>query len=357
MQFNITASAGFHEWLESENVSLAISTYQAGKLILIGRQDLAQPRLGVFERTFNRCTGLWSDGQTMWISSRSQLWRLENVSTQIDEDGFDRLFVPRIGYTTGDIDIHDIAVDDQKRPIFVNTLFNCLATTSDRFNFAPIWKPEFISKLVAEDRCHLNGLAMRNGQPGYVSACGQSDVVDGWRDGRRDGGCVIDVESNQIVANELTMPHSPRWYRDQLWILNSGEGYFGFIDLASGKFERVAFCPGYSRGMTFIGDYVVIGLSRPRKDEESFQNLALDDELKKRNAVSRCGVQIIDLGTGNIVEWLLIDGGLVSELYDVIVLPDVVRPKAYGFKTDEIHHNVWFESEGKVLSWSADDNS
>ena len=109
--------------------------------------------------------------------------------------------------------------------------------------------------------------------------------------------------------------------------------------------------------MTFIGDYVVIGLSRPRKDEESFQNLALDDELKKRNAVSRCGVQIIDLGTGNIVEWLLIDGGLVSELYDVIVLPDVVRPKAYGFKTDEIHHNVWFESEGKVLSWSADDNS
>ena len=343
--------AGIYEWLAGQGVSLAMTTYQAGKLLLVGRQP--QPRLGIFERTFNRCMGLWSDGQTMWMSSRYQLWRLENVSRQLDSKGFDRLFVPQVGYTTGDIDIHDVAVDEQGRPVFVNTLFNCLATTSERLSFTPLWKPPFISKLAAEDRCHLNGLAMQDGKPRFVTACSQSDVVDGWRDRRHQGGCVIDVDSGEIVASGLSMPHSPRWYRDRLWLLNSGEGYLGHIDLDSGQFERVAFCPGYGRGLSFVGDYAIVGLSRPKDDEQSFKGLPLDDELAKRDADARCGIQVVDLNSGDVVEWLRIEGGLIDELYDVVVLPGVVRPKALGFKTNEIQRSVWFENEGEVISWSA----
>jgi uncharacterized protein (TIGR03032 family) len=203
--------------MAEQQLSLAFTTYQAGKLFLLGLQP--DGRLSVFERTFNRCLGLWTDGQTMWMSSLYQLWRFENVMEPGQTaSGYDRLYVPQVGYTTGDLDIHDVAVESSGRVVFVNTLFGCLATLSDTHSFVPLWKPPFISKLAAEDRCHLNGLALENGKAKYVTAVSQSDVADGWRDRRHDGGCVIDVESNEIIAKGLSMPHSPRVYRDKLYL-------------------------------------------------------------------------------------------------------------------------------------------
>ncbi|MBI1374809.1 MAG: TIGR03032 family protein [Phycisphaera sp.] len=353
-RLEVIASRGFYDWLGAESVSLAVTTYQAGKLLLIGRQD--NGRLGVFERTFNRCMGLWGNGQTLWMTSRFQLWRFENVWAEgVSHGGFDRLYVPQAGYTTGDIDVHDIAPDADGRPVFISTLFGCIATTHPRFSFDPLWRPPFVSKISAEDRCHLNGLAMCDGRPAYVTVCAQSDVVDGWRDHRRDGGCVIDVESGEIVATGFSMPHSPRLYRDKLWLIDSGNGYFGYVDTQTGQFERVAFCPGYGRGLAFFGDYAVVGLSRPRHEEASFQGLALDDELSKRKAQARCGLQVIDLKTGDASQWLRIEGGLIEELYDVVILPGVSRPKALGFKTDEIQRQVWFDDSGEVSSWTGTD--
>ena len=181
-------------------------------------------------------------------------------------NGFDRLYVPKVGYVTGDLDIHDVAVEADGRAVFVNTLFGCLATISDRHSFVPLWKPPFLSKLAAEDRCHLNGLAMEAGRAAYVTSVSQSDVADGWRDRRRDGGCVIDVRTNQIIVSGLSMPHSPRVYRNQLWLLDSGTGHFGRVDRDTGKFEPLTFCPGYLRGLSFIGDYAVVGLSQCREN-------------------------------------------------------------------------------------------
>jgi len=179
----------------------------------------------VFERTFNRCMGLWGDGQTLWMSSLYQLWHFENVLTPGEQyNGHDRLYVPRVGYTTGDLDIHDLAVDGGGRVVFLNTRFSCLATLSEKCSFTPLWRPPFISKLAAEDRCHLNGLALDEGQPRYVTAVSTSDVTDGWRDRRRDGGVVVDVRSNQVIASGLSMPHSPRVHQGRLWLLNSGTG-------------------------------------------------------------------------------------------------------------------------------------
>ena len=329
----LLASRHFPSWLHEQRVSLAFTTYQTGKLFLIGLQP--EGRLSVFERTFNRCLGLWGDGQTLWMSSLYQLWRFENAlpAGQV-ANGYDRVYVPRVGYVTGDLDIHDVALTSDDRVVFVNTLFGCLATLSDRHSFIPLWQPPFLSKLAAEDRCHLNGLALENGQPAYVTAVSQSDVADGWRQRRHDGGCVIDVRTNEILVSGLSMPHSPRVHRDQLWVLNSGTGQLGRIDRQARRFEPVCFCPGYLRGLSFVGDYAVVGLSQCRENR-TFQGLALDEELRQRDAEPHCGLCVIDLRTGDLVHWLWL-GGVVKELYDVVALPGVRRPSALGFKTDEI---------------------
>ena len=301
--------------------------------------------------------GLCVHGSTLYLSSLYQLWRFENVleAGQV-HNGYDCLYVPQVGYVTGDLDVHDVAVVDPPQPpfkrgeqeqdvrlggdmpIFVNTLFSCLATVSETHSFIPVWQPPFISKLAAEDRCHLNGLAMREGEPKYVTAVSQSDVTDGWRDKRRDGGCVVDVGRNEVILTGLSMPHSPRVYRDKLWLLNSGTGEFGFVDLNRGEFESVAFCPGYLRGLAFTGDFAIVGLSKPRENR-TFSGLALDEKLQIKQAEPRCGLFVIDLRTGDIVHWLRIEG-IVTELYDVAVLPGMRRPMAIGFKSDEIRRIV-----------------
>jgi len=332
--FDLTTSRQFSDWMGEQNLSLALTTYQAGKLFFLGRKP--DGKLAVFERSFNRCLGLCGNGQTLWLSSLYQLWRFENVLEpgQVVDKGHDRLYVPQAGYTTGDIDIHDIAVEDSGRVVFVNTLFGCLATFSETHSFVPLWKPPFIDRLAAEDRCHLNGLALENGKVKYVTAVSQSNVADGWRDRRQDGGCVIDVQTNDIVATGLSMPHSPRVYRDKLWVLNSGTGHFGFIDRDKGCFESVAFCPGYQRGLSFHGDYAIIGLSKQRENR-TFSGLDLDQNLEQAQVDPRCGLHVIDLRTGDAVHWVRIEG-VVSELYDVVTLPGIRQPEALGFRTDEI---------------------
>ncbi|EDX78098.1 conserved hypothetical protein TIGR03032 [Coleofasciculus chthonoplastes PCC 7420] len=341
----ITGSRQFTAWLAEQHLSLAFTTYQAGKVFFIGVQPTGQ--LSIFERTFERCMGLCVHGSTLYLSSLYQVWRFENVleAGQI-HNGYDCLYVPQVGYVTGDLDVHDVAVvapplksrAGGDYPIFVNTLFSCLATVSETHSFIPLWQPPFISKLAAEDRCHLNGLAMREGEPKYVTAVSQSDVADGWRDKRHDGGCVVDVGRNQVIVTGLSMPHSPRLYRDKLWLLNSGTGEFGYVDLSRGEFESVAFCPGYLRGLAFSGDFAVVGLSKPRENR-TFSGLALDERLESKQAEPRCGLFVIDLRSGDIVHWLRIEG-IVTELYDVAVLPGMRRPMAVGFKTDEIRRVV-----------------
>jgi uncharacterized protein (TIGR03032 family) len=328
----VSGSPQLADWLATQRVSLAFTTYQTGKLFMLGRQH---GRLTVFERTFNRCMGLWGDGQTLWLSTLWQLWRFENMLRPGEwYQEHDRLYVPKVGHTTGDLDIHDVAVDGTGRPVFVATHFGCLATLSERYSFAPLWRPPFLSKLAPEDRCHLNGLALADGRPRYVTLVSPSDVCDGWRDRRRDGGCVLEVPNGRVVVSGLSMPHSPRLYRGRLWLHNSGTGEFGSIDPAGGPFTPLTFCPGYLRGLAFSGDYAVVGLSRPRQDK-TFGGLALEEELARRRAEARCGLLVIDLRTGDVVHWLRIEG-MVRELYDVVVLGGVTRPMALGFKTDEI---------------------
>ena len=337
-RLELTGSRQFVSWLLEHQLSLSFSTYQAGKLFFVGLAD--QQQLSVFERTFTRCMGISLDPvtQALWVANLYQIWRFENaLKPGQDHQGYDRVYVPQVGFTTGDVDAHDIAVD-QQGPVFVNTLFSCLARPSERYSFEPFWLPSFISKLAAEDRCHLNGLALKGGLPAYVTCVSQTDANEGWREHRQTGGIVMDVQTNEIVADGLSMPHSPRWYRDRLWVLNSGEGEFGYLDLKTGQFEPIAFCPGYLRGLSFHGDFALVGLSRPRRNK-SFEGLSLQKKLEDKNVQPRCGLQVINLKTGDIVHELRIEG-VVEELYDVCVLPGVKRPMAIGFMKEEIRHTL-----------------
>lgn len=336
-QLELIGSRQFPSWLHEQGVSLGFTTYQSGKLFLIGMRP--DGRLSVFERTFNRCMGLFGDGQTLYMSTLYQMWRFENcLEPGVTHDGYDRVYVPRVAWTTGDVDAHDVGLDADGRIVFVNTLFSCLATVSERHSFVPLWQPPFVSKLAAEDRCHLNGLAFEAGRPAFVTAVSRGDAYEAWRDHRRDGGIVMDVRTNDVVAEGLSMPHSPRMHEGRLWLLHSGNGDFGYVDRERGCFEPVAFCPGYARGLAFVGDYAVVGLSRARENR-TFSGLALDDRLRQKNAEARCQLVVVDLKRGDIVHSLRIDG-LVSELYDVVVLPGVRRPCALGFKTDEIRRVI-----------------
>jgi len=337
-KFALTSSRHFPEWLAATGVSLAFTTYQAGKLFLLGvRPD---GRLSVFERTFARSMGLGvsADGSSLVLATQFQIHRFDNIlpAGQFSPDGFDAIYAPHAGWVTGDVDAHDVGFASDGRPLFVNTKFSCLAAVSDSHSFRPIWTPPFVSRLAPEDRCHLNGLALEEGRPRYVTAVSRSDASDGWRDRRADGGVVIDVERNEIVAEGLSMPHSPRLYDGRLWLLNSGAGEFGFIDPQSGRFEALAFCPGYARGLAFVGRHAVIGLSMPRENR-TFSGLPLDAALQARSTDPRSGLAIIDLDNGDMTGWVRIEG-IVRELYDVAVLPGVRRPSLIGFRTDEVRY-------------------
>lgn len=339
-KLDIKYSPNFGKWLQQHQYSLAFTTYQVGKILMLGANP--DGTVHISERSFPRCMGLAMKDNTIWMSSIFQVWRFENsLLPQQDFQGYDKVYIPQMAYTTGDLDIHDIIVGADNKPIFVNTLFNCLGTISDTHSFKPLWKPSFISKLTAEDRCHLNGLAGVNGQPKFVTCVGKSDVQGGWREQRHNGGLVIDVQNQQIICKGLSMPHSPRVYKGRLWVLNAGTGHFGYVNPKEKRFVPVTFCPGFLRGMTFIGDYAVVGMSKNRENK-TFEGLELDNNLNQRKLQPQCGLQVISLTTGKLVAEVKIEG-LIRELYDVMAMPNINRPLIIGTMKDDIKRMVSIE--------------
>lgn len=224
--------------------------------IIIGKVGSTDCGAHLHQSAMDKPMGIWvEDDNSFTLSAGYQIMRFKNglEPDQRVNQQFDACFVPRETYFTGELDAHDIGIDGNGRPIFINTRFNCLAATDPRHSFREVWRPPFISALVDEDRCHLNGLAMDNGEAAYVTAVSRSDTIDGWRDRRDNGGVVIDVRSNKIVCEGLSMPHSPRLHNGELWILNSGTGELGVVEGAAkgkGKFVPRVFCPGFARGLT-----------------------------------------------------------------------------------------------------------
>jgi uncharacterized protein (TIGR03032 family) len=333
----IVLSPGLAGWLLDQKVSLAFTSYQTGRLITVGVAP--DGRVSFNEQNYARAMGLHADGDGLYVASLFQIWRLKNMLRpgEFANRAHDRVFVPRLAHTTGYVDAHDLGVEPSGRIVFVSSLYSCLATVDDTFSFRPIWKPPFISQLAPEDRCHLNGLAMSGGAPRFVTALGRTDRPGGWREDRAGGGVLIDLVDDRIVTAGLSMPHSPRMSGNDLILLESGSGEIVRIAPATGERDTIAFCPGYLRGMAIVGNFALVGLSRPR--QAGFGELPLQAELERRRVTPWCGVAIVDLSRGAIVEFIRYESQ-VAELFDVGILPGIRNPVTIGPATEELLHAV-----------------
>ena len=327
------ASAGLANWLRQQAVSLAFSTYRANRLLFLGVDEQANPSLKLHERLFDRPMGLFVAGESIWMAARCQLWRLDNLlgPGQLHEGG-DRLYVPAASYTTGDVNAHELVLGPDGQPIFVNTAFSCLAGIAPGCSFAPTWQPPFISQLAGDDRCHLNGIALKDGIPTWATACGGSGDPSAWRNNRNGGGVLIHIPTGELAATGLSMPHSPRWHGGKLWLLNSGTGELGCIE--DGQFQALCALPGFARGLAFVGGCAVVGLSKLRSPQ--FTGLPLEERLNDgANPGGCCGLRVIDLASGEILHSLDLPEP-VDELFDVVLLPGVRQPRALGLQGEEI---------------------
>ena len=309
-------TTSFPELLRQAKASIVVSTYQAGKLILLraGEQGLNTHFVNLAKPM-----GVAFDNGRLSVGSGAQVidyFNMSNVGPKIEPVNMhDAAFLTRQTHITGDIDIHEMGFDKQGELWLVNTKMSCLCTLDVKHSVVPRWRPPFISGYDLSDRCHLNGLAMRDGKPKYVSSLGTSDKPAGWRDNKAFGGVIMDIESNEIIIEGLSMPHSPRWYQDKLWVLESGAGQLITVDPATGRKTVVAEVPGFCRGIDFIERYALIGLSEVR-ETAVFAGLPLTEREQDR----KCGVWIVDITNGQTVGFLVFSGG-VQEIFSVELVP------------------------------------
>jgi uncharacterized protein (TIGR03032 family) len=331
-RLEIAQSRGFAAWLAERRVSLALTTGASGRLVLVGPG--ADGKLSLFLRGFDGAYGLHGNGQSLQMGSAFQIWRFENtVAPGKSAAGYDKLFVPRVAHTTGEVGASDVAFAADGSILFANTLFSCVAAASDEFSFVPVWRPPFISRLVPEDRCHLTGFATEGGLLRFVSMAAASDEPRGWERGIAGAGLVMDAASGAPVATGLALPVAPRLDEGRLWLDEAASGLFGFIHLGTGAFEEVAFCPGWLSGLAFADGFAVVATSIAR-DGRGVGGLPLERNLETYRAKAQTAICVVDLAAGEVAHWLRFDG--LTEIRDVAVLAETARPAALGLAGEDV---------------------
>ena len=322
-------TANFPDLLTHFGSSLALTTYQAGKLVLL-RADGGT--INTHFRSFNRPMGLAADHERLALGAFMEIAEFRNMPALAprlaNPPRHDAVYLARRRHITGAIDIHEMAWDGEGELWFVNTLFSCLCTLDAKSSFVPRWRPAFVSHYAPEDRCHLNGLAMRDGKPRYVTSLGDSNTPGGWRANKRNGGLLIDLDGERILCRGLSMPHSPRWYNGKLWLLESGRGALVSVDPQTGARSDVGRVPGFARGMDFLGPLAFIGLSQLRTGNP-FTDIPITDDNSDRLS----GVWVVHIETGKTAGFLKFTGG-VEEIFAVQALrgarfPEVLSEPEY----------------------------
>ena len=322
------------EILAQLNISLVVSTYQAGKVILV-RND--EGSINTHFRNFQKPMGIVAHENRLTIGGTKTVWYLRNmpaVAHKLEPEGkHDACYLPRRIHITGDIDIHEMAWSADNNLWLVNTRFCCLCTLDPDHSFNPRWRPHFVTALAPQDRCHLNGMAMVNGTPKFVTALGETDSPGGWRENKASGGILMDVETNEVLLHGLSMPHSPRLYGNRLWVLESGEGSIATVDLQNQTWQTVTKLPGFTRGIDFVGPLAFIGLSQVR-ESAVFSDIPLVERQKERI----CGVWVVNIQTGQTVAFLRFEEG-VQEIFAVQVLRGTHFPEIMEWDDERLAHS------------------
>lgn len=333
----INVSKGLADLLAELDVSLAFTSYQSGHLFMVGRD--ADRRIAIDQQRFERAMGVHWNGRRLHLATATQIIRFENMLLpgEIGDGRNDVVLVPRLSWTTNDVDAHELALDTQGRPLFVATRFNCIATVDTAYSFASVWMPDFIAGSDKGDRCHLNGMALVDGTLACASMVSTTDAIDGWRSHRDDGGVIVECRTGRKLVTGLSMPHSPRIRDGVLWFVEAGRGALSQVELKTGIRRDIAFLPGFARGLEVLRTHAAVTVSKPR--DARFDGLQLEHELRSRGEEAWCGVLLINLVTGSIDGWLRLDGP-VQELFDVAALPGVTCPRSLAPNTRELWDNV-----------------
>lgn len=333
--FKLTTTPAVPELLRKLEMTLAVSTYQAGKLVFLS--PVSDERLSQLPRTFSRAMAIGTNGPELAIATLDTVELLVNdprlaANYPPKRDTYDGLYVPRVTYYTGRIDCHGL--EWGRDGIWaVTTTFGCLSLLSSHFSFEPRWKPPFLSDIAPQDRCHLNGVAMADGVPRYVTTLGAGDEPESWRKTLPNGGTVIDVSSNEVLLRDLPMPHSPRLIDGTLYMLFSATGEVVRMDPQSGSYDVVQRLDGFTRGMTYHRDHLFVALSKLRQNSSTFKDLPI-----ARNA-TWAGVVIIHVPTGAIVGQLRYEQS-VDEIFDLAVIPGFLQPGIVSAEKDTHRYAV-----------------
>jgi uncharacterized protein (TIGR03032 family) len=318
--FSLTYTPNIPEILLDLNFTLALSTYQAGKVVFISAID--RDKLIQLPRTFDNAMGLATSENKLAVACKKHVIELKNFPALAHkypgkEDTYDAMFVPSCKYFTGSLDLHDMNFLDGKL-LAINTLFSCISEVNSDYSFHPVWNPDFISELSPEDRCHLNGMAIKDERIEYVTALGATNEHHGWRKNKMQGGVILHVPSGEVVLSGLSMPHSPRIYNNKLFFLNSAQGELRIADTVSGTSDIIAKLGGFTRGMARMGDYLFIGISKLRHTTKDFSDLPISKS-------SFAGIVVVYLPLGKPVGEIRYESS-VDEVYDVKILPGLKRP-------------------------------
>jgi len=320
--FRSVSTQTFPAILKSLGISLVISTYQSGRLIFVRAES--PTTLNTHFRMFKSPMGVAIGNGRIAVGTEREVWDYRNMPTlsaRLEPPGrHDACFIPRKVHVTGDIRIHEIGYASGELWL-INTRFSALCSLDADSSFVPRWRPKFITHLAAEDRCHLNGMAISNDRVQFVTALGATNEAGGWREKKASGGLMLDVDSGEFVLHGLSMPHSPRLYDGRFFILESGKGTLATADLKTGRVETIVELPGFTRGLAFAGPFAFVGLSQVR-ESNIFGGIPLTERVAERE----CGVYVIDLRTGRVAAFLRFEGD-VREIFDVQILRDTKYPE------------------------------
>ena len=315
-------SEGLPALLERLALSVLITTYQTGHLVVLSAR---QGRLMLSFHQFERAMGIAAKPGTIAVCTKREIWFLRDapdIAAKIEPAGqYDACFLARTSHFTDDIEAHEVAWVGNEFWV-VNTLFSCLAALHPHYSFAPRWRPPFVSELKPENRCHLNGMAVVDGEVRYVTALGSTDSANGWRAGKNNGGCLVEVPGGRLLARGLSLPHAPRVVGGNIFFLHTGLGRLEAMEPLTGAITTVAALPGIARGMAIHDGHAFVGLSKARPTLEGVPIVENRQHLK-------CGLWIIDMKTGGTAGWLEFTAG-VEEIFDVQILPRILCPYISG---------------------------
>ena len=169
---------------------------------------------------------------------------------------------------------------------------------------------QWVDENGAKRKLMINGISYSQYTLQYVTALAEDTVDIPWRNSARESkGILFDAFNNQVIFDNLFLPHTPLVINNDVFFLNSGHGEICRWTIGSASYDVIANAGAWVRGMCQIADdYLVIGVSQGRNT--GFPELTV-------NPLAQPGLFIVQISTGNLVEFESLD---VKEIFDLSIL-------------------------------------